>query len=209
MKINENTLLEGHRVVLVPYNAQHVPRYHEWMKSPELQQLTASEPLTLDQEYNMQQSWREDNDKCTFIILDKQQWADPSVVEEQCMVGDVNIFLTDPTDPSLAELEVMIAEPSYRGKGIGKEVTRMMMFYGVSKLGVKRFQAKIGLDNEVSVSMFKKLRFKEVSVCQVFKEVTLEMAVDEAVRTWLSDDVTLVKEKDYRESCNSRQQLVL
>lgn len=25
------------------------------------------------------------------------------------MVGDVNIFLTDPTEPSLAELEVMIA----------------------------------------------------------------------------------------------------
>lgn len=26
MKINENTLLEGRRVVLVPYNADHVPR---------------------------------------------------------------------------------------------------------------------------------------------------------------------------------------
>jgi len=25
------------------------------------------------------------------------------------MVGDVNIFLTDPSDPSLAELEIMIA----------------------------------------------------------------------------------------------------
>ncbi len=25
------------------------------------------------------------------------------------MVGDVNIFLTDPTDPTLAELEIMIA----------------------------------------------------------------------------------------------------
>lgn len=37
-------------------------RYHEWMKSPELQQLTASEPLTLDQEYDMQKSWREDDD---------------------------------------------------------------------------------------------------------------------------------------------------
>lgn len=37
-------------------------RYHEWMKSPELQQLTASEPLTLEQEYDMQKSWREDDD---------------------------------------------------------------------------------------------------------------------------------------------------
>lgn len=32
------------------------------MKSPELLQLTASEPLTLEQEYDMQRSWREDGD---------------------------------------------------------------------------------------------------------------------------------------------------
>ena len=47
--------------------------------------------------------------ECTFIILDKQLWTDPGVEEEQCMLGDVNIFLTDPTDPSVAELEIMIA----------------------------------------------------------------------------------------------------
>ncbi|AWP17972.1 putative N-acetyltransferase 9 [Scophthalmus maximus] len=206
MKINENTLLEGHAVVLVPYNENHVPRYHEWMKSPELQQLTASEPLTLEQEYDMQRSWREDTDKCTFIILDKQRWADPSVEEEQCMVGDVNIFLTDPTDPSLAELEVMIAEPSHRGRGIGKEVTRMMMCYGVSKLGVNKFQAKIGLDNEISIGMFKKLHFHEASVCKVFKEVTLEMAVDECARTRMLGDAPLAKERDYRQARGNRRE---
>ncbi|XP_029384202.1 alpha/beta-tubulin-N-acetyltransferase 9 [Echeneis naucrates] len=208
MKVNENTLLEGHAAVLVPYKAEHVPRYHEWMKSAELQQLTASEPLTLDQEYDMQKSWREDNDKCTFIILDKQRWADPGVEEEQCMVGDVNIFLTDPTDASLAELEIMIAEPSYRGRGIGKEVMRMMMCYAVTKLGVKKFQAKIGLDNEVSIGMFKKLHFQEASVCKVFKEVTLKMMVDESVRTRLQSDAAFMKELDYAQTCSGRQELV-
>ncbi|KAL6094612.1 nat9 [Pungitius sinensis] len=197
MKINANTLLEGNKVVLVPYTAEHVPRYHEWMKSPELQQLTASEPLTLDQEYDMQRSWRDDDDKCTFIILDKQRWADGSVEEEQCMVGDVNVFLTDPADPTLAELEIMIAEPGHRGQGVGKEVTRMMMSYGVAKLGVKRFEAKIGLNNQVSIAMFKKLHFQEVSVCQVFSEVTLQMTVDEAVRTRLLEDSAHVEERDY------------
>lgn len=29
-------------------------RYHEWMKSPELLETTASEPLSLEEEYNMQ-----------------------------------------------------------------------------------------------------------------------------------------------------------
>nr|XP_020443090.1 N-acetyltransferase 9-like isoform X1 [Monopterus albus]XP_020443091.1 N-acetyltransferase 9-like isoform X1 [Monopterus albus] len=79
------------------------------MKCPELQHLTASEPPTREQEYDMQWSWREDDDNCTFIIFDKQRWAVPSIEEEQCMVGDVNMFLTDPTDLSLAELEIMTA----------------------------------------------------------------------------------------------------
>ncbi|KAM4623812.1 alpha/beta-tubulin-N-acetyltransferase 9 [Polymixia lowei] len=207
MRINENTLLEGENVVLVPYNAEHVPRYHEWMKSPELQQLTASEPLSLEQEYDMQRSWREDTDKCTFIILDKQRWADPEVQEEQCMVGDVNIFLTDPSDPYLAELEIMIAEPDYRGKGLGKEVTCMMMCYGMTKLGIQKFEAKIGLDNQVSIAMFKKLHFRELSLCKVFKEVTLGMTVDESIRTRLLGDMAYIKEREYRKTCGNRQEV--
>nr|XP_020464819.1 uncharacterized protein LOC109965283 isoform X2 [Monopterus albus] len=79
------------------------------MKRPELQHLTASETLTLEQEYDMQGSWREDDDQYTFVVLDKQRWGDPSIEEEQCMVGDINMFLTDPTYLSSAELEIMIA----------------------------------------------------------------------------------------------------
>ncbi|KAG7280678.1 hypothetical protein CRUP_023297 [Coryphaenoides rupestris] len=174
MRINDSTLLEGEKVVLVPYNASH---------------LTASEPLTLQQEYDMQRSWREDNDKCTFIILDKQLWSDPGVQEEQSMVGDVNIFLTDPSDLSLAELEIMIAEPSYRGRGLGKEVTCMMMCYGISKLGIQKFEAKIGLDNTVSIAMFKKFHFREV---------TLGMTVDQSIRSKLLGDMAYVKERQYQ-----------
>uniref|UniRef100_A0A3Q3JNN2 Uncharacterized protein n=1 Tax=Monopterus albus TaxID=43700 RepID=A0A3Q3JNN2_MONAL len=103
MKINENTLLEGHKVVLVPYNANHVTRYHEWMKCPELQHLSASEPLTLKQGYNMQGSWREDDDSKTSSAVNVH------TEHEQCMVGDVNMFLMDPTDLPSAELEIMIA----------------------------------------------------------------------------------------------------
>lgn len=48
---------------------EHLPNYHEWMQDPDLLDATASEPLTMEQEIEMQQEWRDDDKKCTFIIL--------------------------------------------------------------------------------------------------------------------------------------------
>ncbi|XP_007886684.1 N-acetyltransferase 9 [Callorhinchus milii] len=197
MRLNRDTVLLGERAALVPYSAEHVPRYHEWMKSEELQKLTASEPLTLQQEYEMQRSWREDADKCTFIILDRMKRANDSSTEEDCMVGDVNLFLTDPEDPTVAEIEIMIAEPSYRGKGFGKEVTMMMMHYGIIKLGITKFQAKIGLENKISIGMFRRFHFEEISISDVFQEMTLLLTVDDCRRKWLLEQMSYVEEKLY------------
>ncbi|NXE87623.1 NAT9 acetyltransferase, partial [Menura novaehollandiae] len=197
MKINQDTVLQGKKVALVPYTAAHVPRYHEWMQSEELQRLTASEPLSLEQEYEMQRSWRDNADKCTFIVLDAARW--PGQVEESSMVGDVNLFLTNTEDPTVGEIEIMIAEPSYRGRGFGKEATLLMMGYGVRNLGITKFEAKIGQENKASICMFKKLHFKEVAVNSVFQEVTLRLNVSDQERGWLLEQTDHVEEKSYTE----------
>ncbi|CCM02707.1 uncharacterized protein FIBRA_04813 [Fibroporia radiculosa] len=62
MRCNENTIIVDKDVVLVPYRPEHVAKYHEWMTSAELRELTASEPLTLEEEYEMQQKWQTDED---------------------------------------------------------------------------------------------------------------------------------------------------
>ena len=96
---------------------------------------TASEPLSLDEEYAMQQAWEKDQDKCTFIVLDAlatAEYVSPFVAERPCttldclhrdeaerMVGDVNLFFNDSEDPHSAEVEVMIAEAAARGRGLG------------------------------------------------------------------------------------------
>ncbi|XP_017598771.1 PREDICTED: N-acetyltransferase 9 isoform X1 [Corvus brachyrhynchos] len=210
MKINQDTVLRGKKVTLVPYTAAHVLRYHEWMQSEELQRLTASEPLSLEQEYEMQRSWQDDADthsegaatflfspECTFIVLDAGCW--PGQAEENSMVGDVNLFLTNTEDPTLGEIEIMIAEPSYRGRGFGKEATLLMMAYGVRNLGITKFEAKIGQENEASICMFKKLHFKEVAVNSVFQEVTLRLDVSDQERWWLLEQTNHMEEKSYAE----------
>ncbi|RNF03546.1 N-acetyltransferase [Trypanosoma rangeli] len=66
---NERVLVSGSRLRLVPYLAHHVPRYYEWMGDSELMQCTASERLTLEEEYDNQRDWLHAEDKLTFIVL--------------------------------------------------------------------------------------------------------------------------------------------
>lgn len=196
---------------------EHVESYHEWMKSPFLQEMTGSEPLTLDEEIEMQESWRDDPDKCTFIILARELCSsvdgqpissklsevekdDPDFPKRniQAMVGDVNLFLSeeessicsddncqsgteecdkgDDEVKNQAELDIMIAEESFRGKGIGKEGTLMMMLYGAKHLGIRRFFVKIKDDNKPSRNLFENVfGFVECNYAACFKEVELEL----------------------------------
>lgn len=51
MRLNENVSIIAEKFTLVPYKEKHVEKYHKWMKNPEMLELTASEPLTLQEEY--------------------------------------------------------------------------------------------------------------------------------------------------------------
>lgn len=153
MKANIGTILVGSKVVLVPYRPEHVPKYHSWMLSEELRSLTASEPLTLEEEYEMQQKWQFDEDKLTFIILARDRHVnevtspqDP-ILNDLQMIGDVNIFLSGSlaelrTDTAEgveddechgAEVEIMIAEPEYRRRGCAIEALHLMLTYATGK----------------------------------------------------------------------------
>ncbi|WCJ37471.1 N-acetyltransferase 9-like protein [Euphorbia peplus] len=172
--------LEGEKVILVPYMKDHVLKYHDWMQDPLLLEATGSEPLSLDDEYHMQLSWSLDPLKRTFIVLDKDfllgdfSHGDSHV---EAMVGDVNLYMNDLDDPLMAEIEIMIAEPKSRGKGLGKESVVMMMTYAIENLGIHVFRAKIGDSNGKSLNLFHQLGFEEVSKSEIFKEVTLELPV--------------------------------
>ncbi|KAJ2784908.1 hypothetical protein H4R18_000833 [Coemansia javaensis] len=144
--------------------------------------MTGSEPLSMDEEYAMQESWRADSDKCTFIVLAKDPQAGPGgcdIYDNSQMVGDVNFFLNGSDGPHEAELEVMIAEAGASGKGIATEVLALMMHYAVNDAAVTDFVARIKETNDASIHIFRdKFGFVETERSRAFKEVTLRRSAD-------------------------------
>ena len=147
MDPRKQTRLASPLLTLTPYALSHVPTYNTWMQDPWLQKMTASEPLTLAEELNMQRAWIEDPDKCTFIILDTASGA---------MVGDVNLFFESDSKCRAAEIEVMIAEAEFRRRGFAEESLRMMMAFAAHVFGTARFVAKILDENTASLTLFEK-----------------------------------------------------
>ncbi|KAK2766722.1 hypothetical protein FQN54_006036 [Arachnomyces sp. PD_36] len=157
MRLNEGVAIASSAVVLVPYSKNHVPKYHSWMEDEEIREATASELLTLDEEYAMQESWRRDADKLTFIVCSlsllgnegnqtPKQLPPEGASSPSCMVGDVNMFLRledeeqpqddtdacdgqEPNQQLVGELELMIAERGQRRQGYGRAALLCFLRY--------------------------------------------------------------------------------
>ena len=168
-------VIRGKAVVLVPYQRKHVPTYHRWMQNPELLEATASEPLTLEEEFENCASWSSDPYKLTFIVLAvTDQKNDSENSEISAMAGDVNLFF-DKCKPGTAEIEVMIAEPKFRRNGLAQESLQLLLWWGSSRCGVSRFFCKINESNAASLALFeKKLSFERVAYAECFREHELE-----------------------------------
>ena len=123
------------------------------MQDPDLQTATASEALSLDEEYAMQRSWRTDRDKLTFIVclplspttsLESVQAGEHDAADR--MIGDINLFLfiadteDDETNPSevsptalvVGEIELMIARKDFHRQGYGRAALLTFMHYVLS-----------------------------------------------------------------------------
>ncbi|KAK7590622.1 hypothetical protein V9T40_002235 [Parthenolecanium corni] len=189
MKLNEFISVSGRKVILVPYKNIHVPKYHQWMQRKDLQEATASEPLSEEEEYQMQQTWLLDEDKCTFIILDKAV-MDTTKDELGAMIGDVNLYLSVQNDVKVGECGIMIAENDARGQGKGMEALLLMLRFGCEMLKIGSFEAKISLTNTTSLSLFEKIGFTVAKKSDVFMEATLVVDVTAEWKRWLDQETS-------------------
>jgi len=136
----------------------------------------------------MQESWRQDNDKLTFIAcLPTASSSDHVDINAKTldspdqMIGDVNLFLSvadeDP-EGCIGELELMIAPTSQRRQGYGRATILTFLHYiqihlpeildefakkeKVGKMALLQLKVKIGGKNERSIKLFESIGFIKV-----------------------------------------------
>lgn len=221
------------------------------MSDPSVLELTASEPLSLEEEYEMQVTWSQDEDKRTFILIERElmenksekdgipddgfllntklvinerkssqcvhsknqlnaeqsemssecdclQLASQALINTNAAIGDINFFLSESLQysdvedededgnitestiqhPFTAEVEVMIAEISRRRRGLGHKAMKLLMNYGRTQLGVKRFIAKVLSHNEASLRLFERLGYSVKCIVECFDEIHYQYLED-------------------------------
>ena len=184
MRCNEKTVLLSDRTALVPYLKEHVLQYHAWMEDDILRDQTASERLTLEEEYAMQKSWHEDERKLTFIVVDPTKGRlddiDNTFDEYKAckMIGDVNAFLhLDEDEIPFGEIELMIAEPQYRGRGLAVEILGLFLRYLVKTTTLDYLAEKISTKNERSIRTFRSVGFRDYKRIEVFDELEMRLEI--------------------------------
>lgn len=155
-------------------------RSNHYMLTPsqEIQEATASEPLSIEEEYAMQRSWRQDADKLTFIACrpiaaDSSINLSPENDSASNMIGDINLFLRvddgddgDAPPEIIGEIELMIAEKVNQRRGFGKATLLAFLKYIIERQGAILEEFVGGLDETIKgkVRSRGELRFECLSV---------------------------------------------
>jgi RimJ/RimL family protein N-acetyltransferase len=159
----------------------------------------------------MQQSWRLDPDKLTFIICHSpfpSSTLTPKLEDAPSkMLGDVNLFLSEDEDSPgeedeyqgskavIGEIEIMIAVPTARRKGLALSSLQAFLAYISGNLEaileeyrvgsderseryLRYLRVKIDKDNVGSVGLFTKMGFEKVGCVNYFGEVEMRMGVE-------------------------------
>lgn len=166
--VDEKIKIVGEKVCLVTYQKKHVVQYNQWLQDPELLDLTSSEQLTLEEEYENQLDCQQSDTRYMFMILDNTL--------NFALAGDVDIFLDEENN---GEINVMIAEKDSRRKGLAKEATLLLMRWALIYLKISKFVAKIQIKNEPSIFLFQSFGFQETARSEVFGEITFSLDVSQ------------------------------
>jgi [ribosomal protein S5]-alanine N-acetyltransferase len=150
----------GHRVylrTLVPADLEHLAG---WAEDPVLERMVGSEFLhaykhVYDKDPSFYEAVLTDPTQVVLMVVARRGGRAP--------VGLVRLFNIHLLE-GWAFLETMIADPDAIQLGFGVEAAKLISYYGVDVLGLRRIEAKVYAYNRLSINSLKRYGFQQEGI---------------------------------------------
>jgi RimJ/RimL family protein N-acetyltransferase len=141
----------GDEVALGPLRKDLLPTYHRWINDLEsARNLGGYRPFAFEEE----EKWYErliTSDDIHFTIYER---------ERSRPIGTTSLTDIDHRNRR-AEFGILIGERCARGRGLGTEVTKLVLDYAFSAVGLHNVMLRVFAFNKAAIRAYKKAGFKE------------------------------------------------
>lgn len=149
-----NAFLTGEKVFVRALSLDDVSHdYLSWINDPEITRgmVTGVFPSDLENLRNYVRSAIADSNTVIFAICDKTNGRH---------IGNIKLDRFDYISGT-CELGLMIGNPDYHGKGIGKEVCSLVTNYAFERLNLRKVSLTVYGNNPAAIRLYKSIGFVE------------------------------------------------
>lgn len=136
------------QVTIRQFEKTDIPKKVEWINNPENNQFLHYDiPISIEGT----QKWFDSH-------IDDQSRYDAIIEADGVPVGTIGLLSIDRKNGK-AEYYIAMGETDYKGKGIAKEASRLIVAYGFEKLGLNRIYLFTEISNIMAQKMFERVGF--------------------------------------------------
>jgi RimJ/RimL family protein N-acetyltransferase len=153
-------IAQGKRVYLRTLGPTDLDLLNEWTEDPFLERMVGSEFLhaykhVYDKDASFYEAVLTDPTQVVLVVMANKGWTKPIG-----LVRLYNIHLLE----GWAFLETMITDRNAIRLGFGIEASKLISYYGVDVLGLRRIEAKVYAYNTLSINSLKRHGFQQEGV---------------------------------------------
>jgi len=153
--MNPNCVIESERLCFKPLDKQYLDYYMEWLNDHEINRHLGpimGSLFTREKVEEWYEVMKDQNDKRVFTFHSKGEENDP--------IGYGGLYKIDHRNDR-ATIQVIIGDEDYRSKGLGTEITRVLLDYGFSVLSLNTISLSFMETNKRAGAVLKKLGFRK------------------------------------------------
>jgi diamine N-acetyltransferase len=142
------------KISLKELERENLPLLNQWRNNPDIMNFLGNNFIYIapSVEEDWYASYRKNrHTQVRLAIFD---------AENQNHIGLVNLTAIHPVNRS-AEFSILIGDPNYWSKGVGRQATLEMLRHGFHHLNLNRIELKVLKDNVRAIGLYKKCGFQE------------------------------------------------